>query len=125
MLASRDQLKDQQLQIALAVRQLYYGLLIAAAETKAAGAVTAASQREMQETEGDIAKGSALEVAFIQSKASVLQDQQQELQARIQHDDLQAEFNNALGLSVNAAIEHLMPRIEKAWQKHAAKASTK
>ena len=36
--ASRAELKDQQLQIALAVRQLYYGLLIAAAESKAAAA---------------------------------------------------------------------------------------
>jgi outer membrane protein TolC len=103
--ASRAELKDQQLQIALVVRQLYYGLLIAAAESKAAAAVTAASQREITEAESDIAKGSALEVALIQAKASVLQNQQQELQARIQHDDLQAEFNNALGLPVDAAVE--------------------
>ena len=102
---SRAELKDQQLQIALAVRQLYYGLLIAAAESKAAAAVTAASQREMTEAQNDIAKGSALEVTLIQAKASVLQDQQQELLARIQHDDLQAEFNNALGLPVDAAVE--------------------
>jgi outer membrane protein TolC len=103
--ASRAELQDQQLQIALGVRQLYYGLLIATAESKAATAVTAASQREMTEAESDIAKGSALEVAFIQAKASVLQNQQQELQARIQHDDLQAEFNNVLGLPVDAAVE--------------------
>lgn len=103
--ASRDELKDQQLQIALAVRQLYYGLLIAAAESKAAAAVTSASQREMTEAESDIAKGSALQVTLIQAKASVLQNQQQELQARIQHDDLQAEFDDALGLPADAAIE--------------------
>lgn len=105
VLASRDELKNQQLQIALAVRQLYYGLLIASAESKAAGALTAASQREMTEAESDIAKGSALEVALIEAKASVLQNQQQELQARIQHDDLQAEFNDALGLPVDAVVE--------------------
>jgi outer membrane protein TolC len=59
----------------------------------------------MIEADTDIAKGNALEVASIQAKASVLQNQQQELQARIQHDDLQAEFNNALGLPVDAAVE--------------------
>jgi len=97
-----DQTEDA---IALQVRHLYYDILINEQKLEASQDQLAAAQVKDQESRSDVARGNALEISELQSKASILQTQQETLTLRLQRNDLRRQFAESLGLPVNTPID--------------------
>jgi outer membrane protein TolC len=102
---SRDDLKNVENQIALQVHTLYYGILVAQLQKKAAEQETSFAAETLRENENDVRNGSALQVAEIQSRAELLQGQQSVLTAELQIDDYMVELNDLLGLPLDTKLE--------------------
>jgi outer membrane protein TolC len=102
---SRDELKNAEDEIALDVHTLYFGLLVAQLQKKAAEQETAFASESLRENENDIRNGSALQVAEIQSRAEYLQGQQSVLTAELQIEDYTTELNDLLGLPLDTKLE--------------------
>ena len=105
LLVAKTQLDQTQDAIALQVRQLYYNILINQQKLKASEDQLASNQVKDEESRSDVARGNALEIAALQSKASILQAQQENLTLRLQGNDLRRQLADALGLPVNTPLE--------------------
>ena len=97
-----DQTEDA---IALEVRQLYYNILINEQKLKASQDQLAAAQVKDEESRSDVARGSALEVSALQSKARILKVQQESLTLRLQGNDFRRQLADTLGLPLNTPID--------------------
>ncbi|MGA3131507.1 MAG: TolC family protein [Terracidiphilus sp.] len=97
-----DQTKDS---IALQVRQLYYNILVNEQKLEASQDQLAAAQVKDEESRSDVERGNALEVSALQSKASILQAQQESLTLQLQGSDLRRQLADTLGLPVNTPID--------------------
>jgi outer membrane protein TolC len=104
VLVAKTQLDQTQDAIALQVRQLYYNILITQQKLKASQDQLAADQIKDEESQSDVARGNALEISALQSKAAILQAQQDSLTLRLQGNDLRRQLADVLGLSVETAI---------------------
>jgi outer membrane protein TolC len=102
---SRDELKNAENEIALQVHTLYYGILVAQLQKKAAEQETSFAAETLRENENDVRNGSALQVAEIQGRAEFLQGQQSVLTAELQIDDYMVELNDLLGLPLDTKLE--------------------
>jgi outer membrane protein TolC len=102
---SRDELKNVENEIALQVHTLYYGILVAQLQKKAAEQETSFAAESLRENENDVRNGSALQVAEIQGRAEFLQGQQSVLTAELQIDDYIVELNDLLGLPLDTKLE--------------------
>jgi outer membrane protein TolC len=102
---SRDELKNAENQVALQVHALYFGILVAQLQKKAADQETSFASESLRENENDIRNGSALQVAEIQSRAELLQGQQSVLTAELQVQDYMTELNDLLGLPLDTKLE--------------------
>jgi outer membrane protein TolC len=105
VLVAKTQLDQTQDAIALQVRQLYYNILINEQKLRALGDQLTAAQVKDQESRSDVARGSALEVSALQSKASILKAQQESLTLQLQGNDLRRQLADTLGLPVNTPID--------------------
>jgi outer membrane protein TolC len=105
VLVAETQLDETQDAIALQVRQLYYNILINQEKLEASQDQLAAAQIKDEESRSDVARGSALEVSALQSKASILQSQQESLTLRLQGSDLRRRLADVLGLPINTSID--------------------
>jgi len=103
--ASRDDLKNAENEIALEVHTLYYGILVAQLQKKAAEQDTSFATENLRENENDVRNGSALQVAALQSRAELLQGQQSVLTAELQIEDYMVELNDLLGLPLDTKLE--------------------
>jgi len=108
---SRDDLKNTENEIALQVHALYYSILVAQLQKKAAEQETSFASEGLRENENDVRNGSALQVATLQSRAELLQGQQSVLTAELQLEDYSAELNDLLGLALDTKLE-LDPEVE-------------
>jgi len=79
--SSRDELRRGENEVALQVHTLYYGILVAQMQKKAAEQETAFASETLRENENDVQGGSALAVSAIQGRASLLESQQAVLTA--------------------------------------------
>jgi outer membrane protein TolC len=102
---SRDDVKKAENEIAVQVHTVYYGILIAELQKKAAQQQTEYANESLRESEEDVRKGSALKVAAIGARADVLEDQQSVLTADLQIANLKTELNDLLGLPLNIQLE--------------------
>jgi outer membrane protein TolC len=102
---SRDDVKKAENEIAVQVHTVYYGILIAELQKKAAQEQTEYANENLHESEEDVRKGSALKVAAIGGRADLLEGQQSILTADLQMVDLKTELNNLLGLPLNTQLE--------------------
>jgi outer membrane protein TolC len=105
LLIARTQLDQTQDAIALQVRQLYYNILINQQKLKASQDQLAVAQIKDEESRSDVARGNALEVSALQSKAAILQAQQESLTLRLQGNDLRRQLADVLGLPVETPID--------------------
>jgi outer membrane protein TolC len=105
MLIAKTQFDQTEDAIALQVRQLYYNILINEQKLKASQDQIAAAQVKDEESRSDVARGSALEVSALQSKARILKMQQESLTLRLQGKDLRRQLADTLGLPVNTPID--------------------
>jgi len=102
--SARAQANQTQNQIALKVRQLYYGILIAQLKQQAAQEEVAASQVKLQESLDEVEKGQALEEVALESRASALDARQTALVQRLQIHDLTISLDDLLGLPLNTNL---------------------
>jgi outer membrane protein TolC len=101
---AKVQVSQTQDAIALKVRQLYYGILVAQLKQKAAAEQVAASQVKLQESVDEVKRGEALDVAVLESNASALDAKQTALVQRLQIHDLTLNLNDLLGLPLNTEL---------------------
>ena len=97
-----DQAEDD---IALKVRQLYYGILIAQLNQVTAKEEADAAQVKFQESTSFVAQGSALEAVALESHAALLGAKQTVLTQNLQIHDLSFELNDLLGLPLNTQLK--------------------
>jgi outer membrane protein TolC len=105
LLIAKTQLDQTQDAIALQVRQLYYNILINQQKLKASEEQLTATQIKDEESRSDVARGNALEILALQSKAAMLQAQQESLILRLQGNDLQRQLADVLGLPVDTPLD--------------------
>jgi outer membrane protein TolC len=105
LLVSKIQLDQTQDAIALQVRQLYYSILINQQKLKASQDQLAAAQIKDEESRSDVVRGNALEISTLQSKAAILQSQQESLTLRLQGNDLRRQLADVLGLPIETPID--------------------
>jgi outer membrane protein TolC len=102
---SGDDVKKAENEIAVQVHTVYYGILIAELQKKAAQQQAEYANENLRESEEDVRKGSALKIAAIGGRADLLEGQQSILTADLQIADLQTDLNNLLGLPLNTQLE--------------------
>jgi outer membrane protein TolC len=105
VLIAKTQLDQTQDVVVLQVRQLYYNILITQQKLKASQDQLAADQIKDEESRSDVARGNALEISALQSKAAILQAQQESLTLRLQGNDLRRQLADVLGLPVETPID--------------------
>jgi outer membrane protein TolC/preprotein translocase subunit SecF len=97
--------KSSENEIAMAVHQLYYTLLVAGKERAAAEASLAAAKEKLREAEDGARAGTVLEVAVIEARANLLQSRHSLLAAENRIADTTSELNDLLGLPDDALLE--------------------
>jgi len=103
--ASRDDVKKAENQVALQVHALYYGILIAQLQKRAAEQQSTYAGEHLRESDDAVLNGSALKVASIDSRAVLLEGQQAVLTADLQISDLRTELNDLLGLPLDTKVD--------------------
>jgi outer membrane protein TolC len=91
-------------QIALKIRELYYGILISRLKQKAAQEDLKVSQAKQQEVGAAIQNGSALEVSSLEARAGMLNAQQAILTLTQQEQDTTLILVNVLGLPLSTHL---------------------
>jgi outer membrane protein TolC len=90
--------------VALRVKQLYYGILIAQLKGKAANEAADSAQVKFEESTSSVEQGSALEVVALEGRAALLDAKQTVLTESLQVRDLTVELNDLLGLPLNTKL---------------------
>lgn len=101
---AKVQVNQTQDAVALKVRQLYYGILIAQLKQQAATEEVAASQVKLQEGMEDVRRGNALDEVVLESRASNLDAKQAALTQRLQIHDQMISLDDLLGLPLNTEL---------------------
>jgi outer membrane protein TolC len=91
--------------IALTVRQLYYGILIAQFKQEAAKEDVDAAQVKLQESTISVEQGSELNVVALENHAALLSAKQTVLTQNLQARDLTFQLNELLGLPLNTQLQ--------------------
>lgn len=103
--ATQSEAQQTQNQVALKVRQIYYGLLVAQLRLAALKAGVTASQDLAQERAQQVKFGSALDEDLIASKAQALATRQQQLTAELQISDLTTQMDDVIGLPLDTQLD--------------------
>jgi outer membrane protein TolC len=101
---AKIQVDQAQNEVALKVRQLYYGILVAQLRQQAAADEVDANQVKVQENTDAVARGSALDVVLIESRASLLDARQAALKQKLQIQDLSVQLDDLLGLPLTTDL---------------------
>jgi outer membrane protein TolC len=104
VISASIQLESAQDEIALKVRQLYGAVLIAQWKQNAAEMQVKAAEEKEQETKDEVTQGQALDVAAMESRASVLQAKQDVLTQRLTRDETRMQLNYLLGLPLTTPL---------------------
>jgi len=91
--------------VALAVHEVYYNILIAQAHRSATEARIKASEDLRSERVEQVKFGSALEQELIDSRAQLLQAKQEILTTDLQLSDLKLKLNDLIGLPLTSALD--------------------
>ncbi len=102
---ARDEVKKAENEVAVRVHELYYAILVTRLQKSAADQETKYAETRLRESEEDVQNGSALKIATIDGRASLLQSKQTALTAELQLSDLTTEMNDVLGLPLDTQLE--------------------
>jgi outer membrane protein TolC len=102
---SRADLKKAENQVAVDVHRLYFAVLIAETQKRAAEEQTAYARQELKENMEAVRNGSLLRVSRIQGDVDVLQGQQAALTADLQVNDMNTELDDLLGLPLDTKLD--------------------
>jgi outer membrane protein TolC len=103
--ASREKAQLTGNDVALAVHQVYYKILIAQAHRSASEARIKASENLQSERVQQVKFGSALEQDLIDSRAQLLQAKQELLTTDLQLSDLNLKLNDLIGLPLTTVLD--------------------
>jgi outer membrane protein TolC len=103
--ASREKAQLTGNDVALAVHQVYYKILIAQAHRSATEARIKASENLQSERVEQVKFGSTLEQDLIDSRAQFLQAKQEMLTTDLQLSDLNLQFNDLIGLPLTTRLD--------------------
>jgi len=103
--SAKIQLGQTENDVALKVRELYYGILIARLRGQAGEEQADAARVKLQESTSSVQQGSALEVVALDSRAALLDAKQTVLTENLQIRDLTVELNDLLGLPLNTKLK--------------------
>jgi outer membrane protein TolC len=103
--ASREKAQLTGNDVALAVHEVYYRVLIAQAHRSATEARIRASQDLASERTEQVKFGSSLEQESIESRAQLLQAKQELLTTDLQLDDLKLKLNDLMGLPLTTVLD--------------------
>jgi len=102
--ASQGKAQSVQNRVTLRVRELYYKILIVQSQRQAIEAKIRAAADLQSERVQQVKYGSTLEADLIESRAQSLQAKQDLLTAQFQLSDLQAQFNDTVGLPIQSKV---------------------
>jgi outer membrane protein TolC len=105
LMASREKARLTGNDVALAVHEVYYKLLIAQAHRIATESRIKAADDLQRERTQQVKFGSALEQESIDSRAQLLQSQQEILTTDLQLSDLKLELNDLIGLPLATPLD--------------------
>jgi outer membrane protein TolC len=105
LIASRAKAQVTGNDVALAVHQVYYGILIAQAHHDATEARIKASESLQRERVEQVKFGSTLEQDLIDSRAQLLQATQEILTTDLQLSDLKLKLNDLTGLPLTTSLD--------------------
>ena len=105
LIASREKAQLTGNDVALAVHEVYYKFLIAQAHRAAIVERIKAAEDLQRERVQQVKFGSALEQESIDSRAQLLQAQQEILTTDLQLSDLKLELNDLIGLPLTTALD--------------------
>lgn len=103
--ASREKADLTENDVALAVHEVYYRILIAQAHHSATETRIKAAQELQNERVEQVKFGSALEQDSIESRAQTLQSKQELLTTDLQLTDLKLKLNDLMGLPLTTALD--------------------
>ena len=103
--ASREQAQLTGNDVALAVHQVYYKVLVAQSRRNAIEARIKASQNLQRERIEQVKLGSTLEQDLLDSRTQLLQAKHELLTTDLQLSDLTLKLNDLLGLPLNTALD--------------------
>jgi outer membrane protein TolC len=103
--ASREKAQLTRNDVALAVREVYYAVLITDAHRSATEAKIQAAEDLESERISQVKFGASLEQEAIESRANTLQAKQELLTTDLQLSDLKLKLNDLMGLPLNTALE--------------------
>jgi len=102
--ASRANAQETEIEVALKVHQIYYGVLIAQSRLSAAQAKMKAGQDLESERIQQVKYGSALDQQLIESRAQSLESKQDLLTIELHISDLTMELDDVMGLPVTTQL---------------------
>jgi outer membrane protein TolC len=101
---TRDELKKAENEVALKVHEVYYGILVARLQRRAAEQERGYSRTRLNESDEEYRNGNALRISTIESRAGVLQAEQSLLTVDLRLSDLNTELNDLLGLPLDTPL---------------------
>ncbi len=102
---AKIQVSQAENEVALKVRQLYFGLLTGQLRLQAATAEVSAGELKTREMADAVAQGRALEVAALESHAALLEARQNALMQQLQIHDLTLTLDDLLGLPLTSRLQ--------------------
>jgi outer membrane protein TolC len=102
---SQSDVRKAELEVTLKVHEMYYTLLVAELNRRAAQEEIGYAEESFQESADDVKNGSALKVAEIGSRAGLLESKHGLLTVELQIADLNTQFNDLLGLPLDTKLE--------------------
>ncbi len=102
---AKIKLTQAQEEIVLKVREVYYGILIAQLQQQAAEEQVQAAEQRDQESQKEVKRGAALDVAVLESHAAWLNAKHAVLTEKLQVDDLTLNLDNLLGLPIGTHLK--------------------
>ena len=102
---SQSEVRKAELEVVLKVHEMYYTLLVAELNRRAAREEIGYAEESLQESADDVKNGSALRVAEIGSRAGLLESKHGLLTVELQIADLNTQFNDLLGLPLDTKLE--------------------
>ena len=106
---ARLNVEDKSENIAIQVRQLYYEVLDAESQVRAAEEEVATFQQSEQEARSEVREGSALPLKELEVRANLLQAESVALKARNAERDDRLELNNVVGAPLDSRFRLVDP----------------
>jgi outer membrane protein TolC len=103
--ASQSEVKKAEVEVALKVHEMYYTLLVADLNRRAAQEQIGYAEENLHESVDDVKNGSALKVAEIGGRAGLLEAKHSLLTTELHIADLTTQFNDLLGLPLDTKLD--------------------